>query len=451
MENALASNLTSNTVNIDKLFDKQNFFKIPDYQRPFSWDIDNLSDLIDDLITAPRDADYFLGTLVLHTVSTERGVHVYDVVDGQQRLTSLCILLACLRDSHAFTDSSDVRRQIQEKIQQEKQSLSGIPARNRLRVRDLAAFDKVVITPGGTRDNTEIERAIGNGEQKYRTAVELFHRRLDSLSHPEVVNLAEFIVQRCVVVYLAASSFEEAFRLFTVVNDRGRQLRRIDVLKANNLAPHVIPDDEDRRHYAEKWEAMEEKVGEKSFEEIFRSMRLVYVQEKPQGDLLKEFENRILGKTGAPSPGEDFIRKLNDFVDLYDSLFISIDYLADDPNCSAKFETLMSAMVAEFNANEWRAAVLRFAEKFGKSTLYKFLLAIEKIFLTHWVQGVRKDERYSTYTERYSRALPPKAVEFERCDNADDGRQFGEASPIAGGEYFPVLYVGDASLDGRPY
>lgn len=391
------ADLISNTLNLGKLFDRENFFRIPDYQRPFSWTDDNLSDLINDLIEAPKTSDYFLGTLVLHAVNVENGVSTFDVVDGQQRLTAICILLACLRDSKAFENDDDMQNQLQEKLLQKKQSLSGIPARNRLHVRDIEAFNKVIIEKGGTHKEDAIDQLIGNGERKYRSAVDLFNNKLDSLPAQSVIQIAEFILQRCVVVYLAASSFEEAFRLFTVVNDRGQQLRRIDILKAKNIAPGLIPDPEVRAHYADKWEALEEKVGPSTFEDIFHSLRLIYTEDKPKADLLKEFEERILGQKGKPAPGQDFIDRLGEYVDLYDSLFISFDYLSGT-NDAAKFETMMAAMVSSFNASEWRAVVLAFAKKFGKVKLYEFLLEVEKVFLEHWVGGVRKDERYSTYT-----------------------------------------------------
>ncbi|WP_159615297.1 DUF262 domain-containing protein [Arthrobacter zhaoguopingii] len=391
------ADLISTTVNVGKLFDRENFFRIPDYQRPFSWSDDNLSDLIGDLIEAPKNSDYFLGTLVLHKVGVEGGVSTFDVVDGQQRLTALCILLACLRDSEAFVGDQDMQGQIQDKLLQREQSLSGIPARNRLHVRDLEAFNNIVIKAGGAVEDDSVDQLLGYGERKYRAAAKAFRERLSALPAQSVIELARFILQRCVVVYLAASSFEEAFRLFTIVNDRGQQLRRVDILKANNLAPSVVPDPSVRAHYADKWEGMEEKVGADRFEDIFHSLRLIYTQDKPKADLLKEFEDRILGKPGMPTKGSDFLDRLGEYVDIYDSLFISCDYLAGTPN-SEKFETMMSAMVSNFVASEWRAVVLQFARKFGKADLYAFLLLVEKVFLEQWVGGMRKDERYSTYT-----------------------------------------------------
>ncbi|MGO8544178.1 DUF262 domain-containing protein [Rhizobium ruizarguesonis] len=87
--------LDGKTISVGKLLSENTFLRVPDYQRPFSWDPDNFEDLIDDLSTADFLQQYFLGTIVLHYKEKD---NLYDIVDGQQRLTSLMILLACLRD-----------------------------------------------------------------------------------------------------------------------------------------------------------------------------------------------------------------------------------------------------------------------------------------------------------------------------------------------------------------
>ena len=385
----MVRHLESQTINLSQLFNQEFFFRIPEYQRPFSWDDDNLGDLVDDLIGAPRDADYFLGTLVLHDV----GGGTYDVVDGQQRLTSLCILLACIRDALSLGGQSE----IQMMLVQPDRPLAGIQARNRLAVKDAAAFNKIVCTPGGTTNTAGLDEKIGNGERKYRDAVSIFSKRLTTMTPEAVQDLAAFMLQHCVVIYLAAQSFDDAFRLFTVVNDRGKQLRKIDILKAENLAPTVIADEDIRTKYARKWEELEEKIGEDNFEDFFSSLRLIYVQEKPQGDLHVEFNKRVFGQPNRPSRGVNFVDALEKYVGLYDSLFVLRDYL-DLTEDKTRFAALMTAMVDEFRASEWRACVLQYANHFGTKYLMRFLLDLEKVFVEQWVDGVRKDERYSVYT-----------------------------------------------------
>lgn len=411
------SGLESRTLSVGKLFDRENFFRIPEYQRPFSWNEDNFTELIDDLINAPQGRDYFLGTLVLHSVSRGDGEGVtFDIVDGQQRLTALTILLACIRDSEAVSSEEDIIAQIQDKLRQRAQSLSKIPERERLEVRDPGAFNEVVMKHGGTRGDS-VTKLQGYAEKKYRKAIEVFHSRLSRMDLREIDSLAKFIISDCTLVYISAESFEEAFRLFTVVNDRGKQLRRIDILKAENLDPEVIAEPSVRKKYAQTWESMEEEVGESQFEDIFHSLRLAYLKAKPHGDLALEFKKRIFGKPWGPARGTEFLDELKRTQEMYKSLFIDRDYLADTLD-GVKFETLMSAMTLEFRASEWKTAVLCCAKKFGKIKLMEFVLAIEKVFLEHWVTGVRKDERYSDYISILkaieSSDTPDEAISYVR-------------------------------------
>src|ERR1700692_4542246 len=122
--------LDAKTRAIGNLLSQEFFFRIPEYQRPFSWDTDNFDDLIDDIVSANKDQKYFLGTIVLHHRADQGH---YDVVDGQQRLTSLMILLACLRD---LVHDQEYKLGIQAKILQQKNVVDGIPEKVRLEVKD---------------------------------------------------------------------------------------------------------------------------------------------------------------------------------------------------------------------------------------------------------------------------------------------------------------------------
>lgn len=383
------SSLNSSTVSIGKLFSEDYFFSIPNYQRPFRWDRDQVSDLIEDLLSANRDNDYFLGTLVLH--ETEAGL--FDVVDGQQRLTALSLLLACIRD-RLDSDAGE----IQDMLVQPEKKFQGIPSKPRIAMRETSSYERLVSVEGGSKSIAPDDALLSSVDQRYRMAVELYSDRLKDLSQSSLRSLIEFIVQRVVVIYLAAPSFEDAFRLFTVVNDRGKQLRRIDVLKAINLSPAVIFDDSVREEYSRKWEGYEESLGEREFEGLFHALRLIYVQEKPESDLLYEFEKRIYGKRNRPSAGTSFVNELGSYVDLYDALFVSREYLQNTDN-NVAFKTIMFSMVNEFKASEWRACLLAYAYKFKSDRILEFIYALERLFISHWVSGVRKDERYSAYTD----------------------------------------------------
>ncbi|WP_406237309.1 HNH endonuclease family protein [Nocardia sp. NBC_01009] len=184
----------------------------------------------------------------------------------------------------------------------------------------------------------------------------------------------------------------------TVVNDRGKQLRRIDILKARNIEPSIIADESSRRRYAHNWEAMEDNLGERNFEDLFHLLRLIYVKDKPQQDLLNEFQHRVFDRPAMPTRGKRFLDELDDFAQLYQQLFVDRDFMEGDEE-DTRFKTMMWAMVGHFHASEWKACVLSYAHSFGKEGIYTYLLFIEKVYLGHWAMAMRKDERYAVYTD----------------------------------------------------
>lgn len=292
----------------------------PEYQRPFSWNAEHFDDLIDDLIEADRKQQYFLGTIVLHNVDDKGN---FDIVDGQQRMTSLMILLACLRDS---IESKEYKDPIQQKIQQPENKVDGIPAQLRLEVREKKLFNDLIVSIGGTNNLPKISD-VPDPEWRYVEAIEIFKERLGKLAEGQIQELISFVSQQCVVVKLSTTSFADAFRLFTIVNDRGKQLRRIDVLKAHNLAPDIISKDSVRVSYANKWADYENEMGSDLFESLFHLIRLIYLKDKPQGDLLSEFTTRIFGK--YINQGEEFFNSVFEYCDLFERVFIDRDVLKD--------------------------------------------------------------------------------------------------------------------------
>ena len=384
------ANFESDTKTIGNLLDPKEFYTIPSYQRPFSWEDDHFDDLVNDIKNAPRGQQYFLGTIVLHKADGGQ----LAVVDGQQRLTSLLILLACLRDS---IDDDQYKSELQDKIMQKEKKVDQIPERVRLEVKNPEIFQKVVVNIGGTLVQYD-EEGLSKPEIRYIRAAQSFHKGLLGLTQDERKEYVSFISNKCVVIYLSAENFDQAFRLFEVVNDRGKQLRRVDVLKALTVSPDVIVHDSVRDRVSKDWEQLEEDVGEEIFESVIFLIRLIYVKDKPQEDLLREFENRVFSK-GLIARGEKFADTIFEYVKLYRDIFIDKNYLGTDHKFSIRYQSLIHIMDKEFSASEWRACVLFFAMKHGREHIYNFCLAIEKLFLTQWVGGIRKDERYGDYTK----------------------------------------------------
>lgn len=299
--------------------------------------------MIDDLLSANSEQEYFLGTIVLHQRNNK---NEYDVVDGQQRITSIMIFLACLRD---LVKDQQYKKGIQDKILQPKNVVDGIQEKIRLEVKDREIFNKLVLKDGGSKEKIRVQD-LPEPEWRYVNATKIFYTKLSQLNEQQLQKLINFTSQKCVVISLATSTFDDAFRLFTIVNDRGKQLRRTDILKSINIAPDVVVKETVRTRIAQKWEEYEKDLTETVFEGILHLIRLILLKDKPQGDLLKEFENRIFSR-GIVSRGESFFECVFDYISLYKKIFIEKDFLSDDENAN-KFKALIHIMDCEFVASE---------------------------------------------------------------------------------------------------
>ena len=83
-----------------KLFSSDFWFSVPEYQRSYVWQTDNITELVEDLYYAFQNKpnqEYFLGSLVLK-LTEEAEYPEYEVLDGQQRLTTFLMMMAVLRD-----------------------------------------------------------------------------------------------------------------------------------------------------------------------------------------------------------------------------------------------------------------------------------------------------------------------------------------------------------------
>ena len=150
--------IEASEVQLGKLFTADFDFEIPDYQRPYSWGRDETFQLLDDLqASLDRDIDepYFLGSIVL---VKDKGIAAAEVIDGQQRLTTLTVLCAVLRD---LTADPSLRAAIQEFVEEPKVIWAGQPARPRIRLRkrdekffrDMIQTDGAIGTLIGLSDN----------------------------------------------------------------------------------------------------------------------------------------------------------------------------------------------------------------------------------------------------------------------------------------------------------
>lgn len=316
--------LTAGEQTIAKVFSDDYVFAIPGYQRPYAWTTEQATELLDDLRGAADGATdvaqlppYFLGSIVL---VKDEGSPDAEVVDGQQRLTTLTLLLAALRASLAGKEAGD---DLSALILQKGSVIAGTHDRYRLtlRERDNAFFRQYVQTAGGIDQLVKLDGKLANDSQRNlrENARALLHG-VSELNSAVRLRLAQFMATRCYLVMVCTPSLESAYRIFDVLNSRGLNLAATDILKAKIIGKIA---EGKRDAYTKKWEDIEAELGRDEFGNLFGHIRMVYRKAKPKGTLLKEFEEHVRYATPEAFVDEILVPLANAYREIVDAAYTS--------------------------------------------------------------------------------------------------------------------------------
>lgn len=249
-------------------------FLIPDYQRPYAWEDKECQTLWDDIFSfAFPDNDYskfdsnkdeyFLGPIV--TFKNDEGK--MEVIDGQQRLTTLMLLLRAfysMFDKMQDAQSIKTRENIAKCIW--KTDEFGSPDMNILKIDSQVATDK---------DKNEFLTILKNGiifkDQKSRYAdnYRFFQQKIDDFlkSYPSYfAYLPTRILNNCILLPIEAESQDTALRIFSTLNDRGKPLSDADIFKAQFYKYFTKLGQKDE--FITQWKELEE-LTEKIFKPVY--------------------------------------------------------------------------------------------------------------------------------------------------------------------------------------
>ncbi|MUU22176.1 DUF262 domain-containing protein [Helicobacter pylori] len=243
------------------LVDAEYFYQVPDYQRPYVWDKDHLGALIDDLVgsyTNNREDEYFCGSIVIAENPKDKR---WDVVDGQQRLTSF-IILACtilrLYKNRLGQKSKDfIEGSIYDKYDKEKERLNFLTAQNYNSI-----FENTVLKNLEFEDN--IKKSEWNkkfDENTYLRNAYYFRELLnESMENGSISNMDDFVewfYEHIVLTRIICFEQDSAMQIFQVLNDRGQPLSPIDILKSS-LMQEIKQDSERRKDFITTWDKLVE-------------------------------------------------------------------------------------------------------------------------------------------------------------------------------------------------
>lgn len=272
-------------------------FEIPGYQRPYAWTQENALTLVDDILTyleeQPANLEeanpYFLGSIVLIKEHEPKA----DVVDGQQRLTTLTILFSVLRYFR-----KERLPQVEDKapfsnwIFQLGNPDLGTVDRPRLTLRkeDQAFFFRYIQQNDALESLMSLNGNLSDSQKNIHANAKIIFNKIGTLNGPTIQRLCVFLLNHCYLVLVTTPDIDSAFRIFSVMNDRGLDLTTTDILKT--LIVGEIPQ-ANQDPYFDKWVGVEEKLGRDLFNELFTHIRMIEQRNKLTGSVLSEYKKHI--------------------------------------------------------------------------------------------------------------------------------------------------------------
>ncbi|GAA8619292.1 DUF262 domain-containing protein [Helicobacter pylori] len=243
------------------LVDSEYFYQVPDYQRPYVWDKDHLGALIDDLVgsyTNNKEDQYFCGSIV---IAENQKDNRWDVVDGQQRLTSFiilaCTILKLYKNSLGQKSEAFIKESIYDRHDEEKERLKFLTAQNYNNI-----FENTVLNHLEFEDNIKKSELNKKFEENtyLRNAYhfkELLNESVENGSISDIDNFVEWFYEHIALTRIICFEQDSAMQIFQVLNDRGQPLSPIDILKSN-LMQEIKQDSEKRKDFITTWDKLVE-------------------------------------------------------------------------------------------------------------------------------------------------------------------------------------------------
>lgn len=300
------------------------YYQIPDYQRPYQWTEENCEKLLDDLFSSYeyyKGSGYFCGSLVLIVINTdsETNAETYDIVDGQQRLSTFILLakvLATLYNNEVLNNktSKDFLEKSLGDIDGEKRkrltfNTIGLNAKDDFQ----GALDFFDDLDASKVKDSKINDPSKGKNNYLKNAICL----KNYLKEKEIENINAFIkwlYSNVKFITIICPSIDKALRIFSVLNARGLPLNATDIFKGELLKE--LAKEEDQKKLVSRWNALSQKCSDNdlTMETLF-SWHLTYLdpvtsKEKMEKRLVTWFKN--LNKTPL-----EYLKGVEDFYNAY--------------------------------------------------------------------------------------------------------------------------------------
>jgi uncharacterized protein with ParB-like and HNH nuclease domain len=252
--------ITPTPLTINQLFSTRNEqFLIPAYQRRYAWKWKQCKELFNDIKYLTNDESHLLGNLVCLTGAHSANINQLEVIDGQQRITTLSLLLTAL--SQAFIDKKDT---------EESNKIIGLLNSSGV---DRVKYNKVEL---GELDNPDYIKVLKGADPEtihndnLQNNLAYFKEWIAELTDKEFNSFYFKLMDKVSVIRLDVFQAKDAYKLFETINNRGLSLSPTDIIK-NFLLGHASSLDQDTLNLVkENWKNIIVSLDEINTDEFFR-------------------------------------------------------------------------------------------------------------------------------------------------------------------------------------
>ncbi len=403
--------LEAHEFTLNDIFCDDYAFEIPQYQRPYSWETEQAVTLVEDLLNflddqpaAMQDSNpYFLGSIVLIKQSSAKA----EVVDGQQRITTLTILFSVLRS----LVPADFGIALEEAIFQKGNLalMTQDQPRLKTRQRDQEFFNKYIQKADQMDALIALSEELNDSQKNMRFNAIAMKNRLLKESPETLQRLVQLLFMKCFLVVVQTIDEDSAYRIFSVMNDRGMDLSATDILKSL-ITSKITEQHGEQTRYTNKWEDIEENLGRDEFNSLFAHIRMIEMRAKSRSNLVADFKQHI-------KPTENPIAFIEDKLIPYSNAYSEIlNQALPHENHKDALNKILYWLNAIDNQDWIPAAIYYIAQyRHDGARLARFLTELERLAAVMMICRVPINKRLMRY----------KGV----LDAIDQGTEF-DASPL---------------------
>ncbi|WQU79500.1 DUF262 domain-containing protein [Helicobacter pylori] len=293
------------------ILEKELYYQIPIYQRPYQWTEENCEKLLDDLFEdyeKDRESDYFCGSLVLVKSDPNSKTETYDIVDGQQRLSTFILLAKVLADLYNDCLSDPKNLECLQEGWKDRHT-----ERKRLSFNTIGPNAEDDFAYALEHFNDSQASKNKNNENNYLKNAICLKNYLRKKEIEDINDFIEWLYFKVVFITITCPDADKALRIFNVLNARGLALNATDIFKGE-LLKHAK--EHEREEFVSRWNDLHQKCSDNDLKiETLFSWYLTYLnpvtsKEKMEKRLVTWFKN--LNKTPL-----EYFKGVEDFCNAY--------------------------------------------------------------------------------------------------------------------------------------